>query len=105
MAPRQVLFMRASGVRFFCTCAVPGKPMSKFQTTMVEPREKVEWAHVSDVIDYNHGDPLEFSIWQADSTSESKCLGTITWTSAQFCPDGFVGPLTLPAGVAQQPSE
>jgi len=79
----------------YCICEIPGKPMSRFKTTVKQKNLNPEWKEESEINEYTKGDSLQLTVLDHNKRSEEAPLGSITLSSTQFDPDGFNGTLTL----------
>lgn len=82
----------------YCTCQVPGKDWSKFQTAVIDNALNPVWNEEHMINDYVAGDPLEFQVLDDDDgkdESKDDKLGRATLESRLFYPEGFDGELTL----------
>lgn len=80
----------------FCCCEIPGKPMSKFQTTTVDDCLDPVWNRTDEVWGWEEGDPLDFTVWDQNIGRRPNFLGRARLENRQYCPiEGFEGELKL----------
>lgn len=80
----------------YCTCEIPGKPLSFFITEMVKDDLNPTWNASCIFADYDPGDNLMFRIFDKDlKWKKDDYLGDVLCLSGQFHPDGLEGSLPL----------
>jgi len=79
----------------FIVCKVPGKQIAKFETPHINDTTDPRWDHQEEVIGWEVGDTLQFSVYDKDTGSASDLLGVTALESSDFWPDGFDGELVL----------
>jgi len=100
--PLKVVIVGARGVRepdwkpgtgkddAYCTCEIPAKPGSKFQTGINRDAANPVWDHSAEVQGYAPGDALQFAVRDKEHQ-----LGTAVLQGDQVMPSGFEGELPL----------
>jgi len=80
----------------FCTCHIPGKNWTKFQTAVIDNQLSPIWNEEHVINDYVPGDPIEFNVLDEDAgDTEGDLLGRATLASTSFYPEGFEGDVNL----------
>lgn len=83
----------------YCTCNIPGKSWSQFQTAVVNDSLSPAWNEEHVILDYKPGDSLIFEVFDDDdgpcSDGSDELLGRANLDGSSFYPDGFDGDITL----------
>mmetsp|Transcript_93927 Transcript_93927/g.166200 ORF Transcript_93927/g.166200 Transcript_93927/m.166200 type:complete len:927 (-) Transcript_93927:63-2843(-) len=109
----------AEGCKFWCTCEIPGKPHSRFQTPPDPPNGFPKkptlpipsWQRESfNIFDYDAGDPLIFKLYSQSTTVTSSVdghpetlIGMVYVANESFCPRGQHKEHTVWDRVLRQP--
>jgi ubiquitin-protein ligase len=78
----------------YCTCQVPEKDWTRFQTAVIKDTMNPVWNEEHMINDYTTGDPLDFEIFD-DDDGDDELLGRCTLNSEAFYPEGFDGEVAL----------
>lgn len=74
----------------YCICEIPGKPLSRTVTEVVDNDLNPVWNHKVQFADFDVGDSFKFRIFDKDvSFKRDDFLGHATLDSAEFHPHGF----------------
>lgn len=80
----------------YCICEVPGKPMSRFKTTIKRKTLNPQWSEESEIQEYARGDNLQITVFDHDRCSSvGDPLGSVLLTTDRFDPNGFNDSVTL----------
>jgi len=103
-----VMVQSASGLRensfggkanAYCICMIPGKPQTRFRTKTIMNNQRPEWNERGDILDFDVGDQLEFSVYDKEQGSRQPkrddILGRGILSTDKIFPDGFEGQLKL----------
>eukprot|EP00405_Crypthecodinium_cohnii_P036869 CAMPEP_0206539970 /NCGR_PEP_ID=MMETSP0325_2-20121206/8721_1 /ASSEMBLY_ACC=CAM_ASM_000347 /TAXON_ID=2866 /ORGANISM="Crypthecodinium cohnii, Strain Seligo" /LENGTH=995 /DNA_ID=CAMNT_0054037593 /DNA_START=87 /DNA_END=3074 /DNA_ORIENTATION=+ len=79
----------------YCICEVPGKRGVRIRTRTINNQLNPVWNHEAVLEGWQPGDPLKFTVFDKDFTSDDE-LGTVTLIPSQFeGKNGFSGDLRL----------
>jgi len=80
----------------FCTCQVQGKKETLVSTRYLNKTLAPSWEEVHEIDGWEHGEPLEFSVFDFDKGSSADTLGHCLLLASKFQIDGkFDGDLPL----------
>jgi len=80
----------------YCVCELRGKPSSAAQTRHIAKTLEPQWDEIHELDDYEHGDVLEFTVFDHDYGSASDLLGKAILPCMAFDREGgFDGQLKL----------
>jgi len=79
----------------YVVCGIPGKPKTTFRTKVKMKTVNPVWEEEDELIGYEEGDNIEFTVFDYDRIGADDPLGNVTLQSDQFHPDGFQGTLSL----------